>query len=339
MRELGDVITLVMGAGGVETQKLVTSLISDVIRRRLGPLGLDDFDDSAVVEFGEFKVAITVDSYTIKPAFFPGGDIGKLAISGTINDLVAVGARPVAVLDSIVVEEGFSLGDLARIMKSIQDIANRYNIALLGGDFKVMPKGSLDGVIVTMVGLGVCEVGPLSDSNVKVGDKIVVTGPVGDHGAMVLAHQLGMLGEVDISSDCRPLYELIDVMKKVGGVHACKDPTRGGLAMALNEFARKSNVCIVIYEEHVPVRDSVRSLAELTGVDYLELACEGQMVISVDAEFADELVEELRRYGFSEASVIGEVREEPRGTVLLRTSIGSTRILQPPIGAPIPRIC
>ncbi len=336
-------VTLAHGSGGYETSLLRHELFVKVFKMKSvgNGIGLDELDDSATIPIGNGRsIAVTVDSYTVKPVFFPGGDIGKLAASGTINDLAVIGAEPIAFMDSIVVEEGFPLEDLRRIVNSYKSVLDEYNIALLGGDFKVMPKNSLDQIIVTSIGIGLVDGEPLVDSNVEPGDVIVVTGPIGGHGAAILASQLG-LEDFEVKSDCRPILPAIRVAKELNAVKAAKDPTRGGIAMALNEFAQKSHVDIIVYEERIPVREEVRALAEMTGIDVYALASEGQALIVTDKDRADELVKALRRNGFHEAEVIGEARKpigrKPR--VYLKTFVGGTRILEVPRGELVPRIC
>ncbi len=338
-----DKITLAHGAGGYETSLLIHELFVKVFKlKNIGDgIGLNELDDSATIPIGNGKsLAITVDSYTVKPVFFPGGDIGKLAASGTINDLAVIGAEPIAFMDSIVVEEGFPLKDLKKIINSYKSILDEYHIALLGGDFKVMPKDSLDQVIFTSIGIGLVDGKPLVDSNVEPGDVIVVTGPIGSHGAAILASQLG-LEDVEVRSDCRPILPAIRIAKKLNAIKAAKDPTRGGIAMALNEFAQKSHVDIIVYEEKIPVKEEVKALAEMTGVDVYALASEGQALIVTSSDRANELVEALRRNGFREAEIIGEARRpighKPR--VYLKTLIGGTRVLEVPRGELVPRIC
>ena len=336
-------ITLAHGAGGYETSELIRKLIVEVFKiKRIGDgVGLSELDDAATIPIGNGKsIAITVDSYTVKPHFFPGGDIGKLAATGTINDLAVIGAEPIAFMDSIVVEEGFPLEDLKKIINSYKSVLEEYGIALIGGDLKVMPRDSLDGIIISSTGIGLLNDIPLLDSMVKPGDKVIVTGAIGDHGAAILAAQLG-IEEIDVKSDCKPILPAIRIAKKIGGIRAAKDPTRGGIAMALNEFSSKSNVDIVVYEDSIPVHEEVRALAEMTGIDVYALASEGQALIAVSSDKAEEVVEELRRNGFSEASIIGEARKpigsKPR--VYLKTMVGGTRLLEAPRGELVPRIC
>ncbi len=336
------------GAGGRETSELIEKLLVPMVPQkwRYTPegRGLDLLDDAALIRVGKAYLAVTIDSYTVKPVFFPGGDIGKLAASGTINDLLMVGAKPMAMVDAIVVEEGFSLDDLSRIVKNFVETATSEGVAIIGGDFKTMPREQLDGIIITVAGIGYTEK-PITDDNIKPGDKIIVSGPLGDHGAAILAAQQGLDAEMNIVSDVKPLTRLmLPLLERYADViHGASDPTRGGLAMLVNDWAKKTNTVIVVYEERIPVRQQVKSYAEMLGIDPLSLASEGVAVLAVEGTVADELVEYVRSLGFEEATVIGEVYEarEPSyaGTVLLRTSSGGVRILEPPSGELVPRIC
>lgn len=341
-------VSLAQGQGGVETWELLQALIFS--RVKLGKVGdgvgLDWPDDGATIPLPDgTHLVVTVDSYTVNPPFFPGGDIGSLAAAGTINDLVVMGSRPIAVLDSIVVEEGFPLSDLEAIVESFVSTLEQNMVALIGGDFKVMPKGQIDRIAITAVGLGLAK-HPVVDKP-KPGDKLILTGPVGDHGAVILLLQMG-LGQAEelstglLRSDSKPLTRLVDVFEKNHAwIHAARDPTRSGLAGVLSEWARSTGTVIVLDSRAIPIRPPVRKYAEMLGVDPLYLASEGAAVLSVEPEAADKVLAEIKARGFEEAAIIGEVRasERYRGLVLLRTEVGGHRILEPPRGVLVPRIC
>jgi hydrogenase expression/formation protein HypE len=343
-------ITLAHGSGGRETheliEQLVVKLVPEQFRSVRGGWGLDVLDDAALIPIGGDRyLAVTVDAYTVKPVFFPGGDLGKLAASGTINDLLMVGARPLAALDAVVVEEGFPTDDLYKVLSSLVETLTSAGVALVGGDFKVVPRGEVDGILVLMAGLGIVEGKPILDTGLRPGDRIVVSGPVGDHGAAILSARYGLAGGAKVESDVKPLTDLmIPLLEKYRGyIHAAGDPTRGGLAMLLNDWAKKAGVVIVVDESRIPVREEVRAYAELLGIEPLALASEGVAVLAVDPYAVDDIVEAMRRLGYAEARVVGEVREAPeerfRGTVLLRTVAGGFRVLEPPSGELVPRIC
>jgi len=340
-------VTLAHGAGGEKTlellQKLILSKMPETLKRTPEGVGTDVLDDGACIKIGDKYLVVTVDSYTVSPLFFPGGDLGKLAASGTINDLVAMGARPIAILDSMVIEEGTDIELVDKIASSFINVILQENIPLVGGDLKVMPRGQLDKIIITSVGIGIAE-RPIIDRELRPGDKIIVTGPIAEHGATIMALQQGIEAEkYGLRSDCRPLLRpLLDVVSRyIRHIHAMRDPTRGGLAQVLNEWARDTGTLILIYEDKLPIRFEVKKFCEIVGVDPLYLACEGVMTIAVSPDVAEVLLEELKASGLESASIIGEVRESEkfRGTVVCRTLSGGLRIVEPLRGSLVPRIC
>jgi hydrogenase expression/formation protein HypE len=349
-RGITEVVELADGQGGVEMlrllEKLIFKRVDEELRRVKGGVGIDFPDDGALIPLpgGAYLVA-TADAYTVNPPFFPGGNIGSLAAHGTINDVVMMGGKPIAMLDAIVVEEGFPLKSLQEIVDSLISVLRGEGIPLIGGDFKVMPKGQLDRIAITTVGLGVAK-NPIVDKP-KPGDKIVVTDSLGDHGAVILLAQLGMENAEEIASgqlksDTKPLTPLLKVFEKFPGkVNAARDPTRGGLSAILNEWVKENGLLAVVEESRIPVRPPVKRFAEMLGVDPLYLASEGVAVLSVAPDIAEELIEELHKNGFPNATVIGEIREHPKykGYVLLKTDVGGHRILEPPRGVIVPRIC
>ncbi|MEM4535778.1 MAG: hydrogenase expression/formation protein HypE [Nitrososphaerota archaeon] len=341
-------ITLAHGSGGREMNQLLEEIVFSRLPSWMklveGGLGLDFPDDAAAIPLSEDKyMVLTIDSYTVNPIFFPGGDIGKLAASGTINDVLMLGGNPVAALDSIVVEEGLERETLEKILESMFDVFANLRVKLIGGDFKVMPYGEIDKIIITTVGIGISEY-LIVDKNLRPGDKIIVSGPVAEHGAAIYAAQKGlMLEEHELRSDVKPLTDLmIPLIKKYSKhIHAASDPTRGGLAMTLNNWASLSNTTIIIDEEKIPVREPVMSYCQMLGLDPLTLASEGVAVLGVEEEYAEDMLETMHRIGYRNAEIIGEVREkkEEISLVVVRTSIGGYRILEPPVGEIVPRIC
>ncbi len=335
--------TLAHGSGGVETQEIIENIIRPKAKLWKVPdgIGLDELDDGSTIPLkigGEERhLVVSTDVYTVKPIFFPGGDIGKLAAAGSINDVAVMGAKPIAVMDSIVVEEGFSIDDFEKIMTSFTRVLEKESVALIGGDFKVMPKGSVDGIVISTTGIGIANK-LLKDSNLRPGYSIVVSGYVGDHGATIMACQLGLGVSGELKSDVATLTKVMDIALKYNVV-AAKDPTRGGLAMALNEMARKSGTSIIVYEDKIPIRESVKAYGEMMGIDPLVLASEGVAVLCVSSEDAKDLVEELRNNGYKHAEIIGEVRREPIGKVFLKTVVGGVRVIERPFGEIVPRIC
>lgn len=350
-------VTMLYGAGG----SVMHDFIKKYILRFFSDLGGENFevplkalDDAAVVR----DIVLKSDSHVVKPIFFPGGDIGRLAVSGTVNDIAVMGAEPIALACGLILEEGLPLTDLERILRSIRETCLEANVPIVTGDTKVVEKGALGGCVINTSGIGVrtpaldknisvvrryradFNARWLMDSNLNVGDKIILSGTIGDHGIAVLLAQEGLGLSGEIKSDVKPLNKLIQrLLGEVGGVVAMKDPTRGGLADALNEFSEKSRVGIIIYEDRIPIREPVKAACEMLGLDPLEIGNEGKVVIGVVREKADEVLDLLR--GTSEgrdAEIIGEVTDEFIG-VAMETYIGGRRIIPRPLGDPIPRIC
>ncbi|WP_456486492.1 hydrogenase expression/formation protein HypE [Candidatus Alkanophaga liquidiphilum] len=348
-------ITMAHGAGGEAMQRL----IKNVILKHLSfnpkisvEVALEDLDDSAVVE----DIVFTTDAHTVKPLFFPGGDIGVLSVSGTVNDLAVMGAEPLALSSSFVIEEGFPLEDFEKILESMQQTCERAGVPIVTGDTKVVERNALDGMIVTTAGVGrrsesldrniavvrkhrEFEGRWLKDSNVQDGDAIIVSGSVGDHGVAILSFREGYGFESEVCSDVKPLNKMIERALQEGGIVAMKDPTRGGLANALNEFAAKSGVGIEIFEDRIPIKEAVRAACEMLGIDALEIGNEGKIVLAVVRECADAILQALRETEEGrDAEIIGYASKGVRG-VVMRTSVGGRKIVEPPLGDPVPRIC
>ncbi len=334
------------GSGGIETwnllEKLVLSKLPPHLRKVLDGFGTDVLDDGAYLG-SSTKIVLTMDSYTVNPLRFPGGSLGTLAACGTINDLVVMGARPLAAMDSIVVAEGMEIDEVDTIVKDMIDVFARYGIALIGGDLKVMPRNSLDSMIITVAGIGVAK--HVVRDSVREGDKIIVTGPIAEHGAVILAAQLGMLDQVkDLRSDVKPLIDtLLPVIEEYGSyVHAARDPTRGGLAVTLNEWVRGTDLTIVIDRSAIPIREEVKNFLDALGIDPLTVACEGVAVLAVDPRVAEEIVEELRKRGERMATIVGEVKKfsnpVAHGKVVAITEVGGRTIVEPR-ALNLPRIC
>ncbi|QIW24039.1 hydrogenase expression/formation protein HypE [Sulfolobus sp. S-194] len=335
-----DRILLNHGNGGKDTQLLLQRLIFSKLplelKRTEDGVGINYPDDGAVINN---NIVIATDSHTVYPYFFPGGSIGTLSISGTINDLIMMGARPIAMLDSIVVGEGFPMADLDKIIEDMLSLLKELKIPLVGGDFKVVPSESMKGIIINTVGIGITEY-PIVDK-IEDGDSIIVTGPIGVHGTVIAAMQYGI--DTRIKSDVRPLIGLLDLFKEFGKeIHAARDPTRGGLAATLNEWAQLSGKMIIIEEGKIPIPEEVRSITDIIGLDPLVLANEGIAVLSVPSTKENEIMEKLKKLGF-EPSVIGKVIEpknkENKNLVIVKTEIGGAKILEMPTGDIVPRIC
>ncbi len=333
-------ISLEHGAGGTKTSELIKGIaLKEFSNKRTGPVGLEELDDGAVISIGKENLVFTTDSHAIKPLFFPGGDIGKLAISGTVNDLAVMGGKPLAISSAVVLSEGFSINKLREITRSMNKVAEEVGVSIVTGDTKVVEKGSLDEMIITTTGIGLAN--PLvTDSGLKPGNKIIVTGNIGEHETAIIAHREGIKISGEIKSDVNPIWETVEAGLKVGGITAMKDPTRGGIAGTLNELASKSEVGIALNEKAIPVSEPVNNICELLGIDPLNLTNEGKAVIGVDSGKSGEVLEAIKgtKYG-KNAQIIGEVTEEYPKRVYLKTAIGGKRIVRAPIGAPTPRIC
>ncbi|MGB9726026.1 MAG: hydrogenase expression/formation protein HypE [Fervidicoccaceae archaeon] len=341
---MGRKVTLADGAGGLETGILIKELLNRAISlagkwKDKGIIGLDVMDDAGFIKLDEgYFLAITVDSFTVNPPFFRGGSIGKLAADGTINDLIVSGAKPIAIVDAIVVEEGTEFELLKKAIDDMTEEALAAGVAIIGGDFKVMPKGEISNFIITTAGIGLTRI-PITDDKIKVGDKIIVTGGIGEHGAVIAAHQFGLELNEEVKSDAAPLMPLLPILEKYGThIHAARDPTRGGLAMVLNDWAEINDIGIIIYEEKIPIKRWVKAVSEVLGVDPQHLASEGRAVLAVSSDVAEGLLFDLKSGGFPEAEIIGEA-VRGKGEVVLRTSIGGTRVIEPPTGIIVPRIC
>ena len=331
-------ILLAHGSGG----RLTHNLIKEVMLKSFSNPALKHLDDSAVLELSNKRIALSTDSYVVDPIFFPGGDIGKLAVWGTVNDLAMSGAIPLYLTSALIIEEGFSLKDLKKIVKSMKEAAGEARILLVAGDTKVVEKGSVDKIFINTSGIGVIkERVNISGSKAKPGDKIILSGSVGDHGLAILQQRNELKFQGNFRSDCAPLNKLVQEMLKASKeIHVLRDPTRGGLSATLNEIAEQSNVAIEISEEEIPIRQKVKGACEMLGLDPLHIANEGKLVAFVAASQAERVLKVMRRNKHAqEASLIGQVRSRPPKTVSLRTAIGGTRILDMPLGELLPRIC
>ncbi len=332
-------IELVHGAGG----KAMRRLIEGLFLPRLTSPALAALGDAAVLEVGGLRLALTTDAFVVTPHRFPGGSIGELAVNGTVNDLAMAGARPLALVAAFILEAGLPVAALEAEVEAMARAAARAGVAVVGGDTKVVEHGQADGLYIATTGLGLvdprAELGP---ARVRPGDKILVSGPIGDHGVTVLLARGELDLEADLVSDTRPLWPLVEgLLAAVGpGLRWLRDPTRGGVASALNELARDTGLGIVLWEEAVPVRPAVRGACEVLGLDPLYIACEGQFLAVVDPAVAELALRGLQALpGGAEAVLIGEVRPEPAATLVAVTAYGGARVVDMLVGDPLPRIC
>lgn len=333
-----DRILLAHGSGGT----MMRDLIEEVFVRDFGDEALARLDDAGVVEVPGGRLAFSTDTYVVTPLEFPGGDIGRLAVCGTVNDVATSGAVPLYLSVGFVLEEGLPLDLLKRILASMRDAAAEAGVRIVTGDTKVVEKGHGDGMYINTAGVGVVRDGfDLSGSNCRPGDVVLLSGTLGDHGIAVVSVREGLAFSTGIVSDAAPLAALVHaVLDAAPGTRCFRDPTRGGLASTLNELARASGVGIVVDEAAVPVREQVRGACEMLGYDVFQVANEGKMVAVVPAEQADAALEAMRHapYG-SDAAIIGEVTEGPAGRVHVKTPFGATRVMDMLVGEQLPRIC
>jgi hydrogenase expression/formation protein HypE len=331
-------ITMSHGAGGKATQTLIEAIFLGAFRNPL----LEPLEDSASLLLGGARVALTTDSYVVSPLFFPGGDIGDLAVNGTVNDLSVTGATALYLSAGFILEEGFPVADLTRIAGSMRDAAAAAGVSVVTGDTKVVQRGKADGCYINTAGVGLWtrEVS-LGVAGARPGDAIIVSGPIGEHGVTIMLARGELDIEADVRSDTAPLHGLTGaLLDAVPDVRAMRDATRGGVATILNEIARAAGVGVLVTEDAIPVSDEVRGACELLGIDPMYVACEGRLVAVVPGASASRAVEALRSRPLgAQAAVIGRVTDEQPGIVQLKTAFGGTRIVDLLVGDPLPRIC
>jgi len=346
-------ITLAQGAGGELMDQLIKQNIVKYFKKQgTAEVSLDDFDDAAVID----DIVFSTDSHTVQPLIFPGGDIGSLAVCGTINDVSVMGATPIALSAGFIVEEGFSLETFETIVKSMAKVASVANVPIITGDTKVVEKGAIQEFMINTSGIGkrtplldknIKEVKKhrsfnsrwLLDSNLKNGDKIILSGNIGEHGIALMSFREGYGFETKIKSDVAPVNGLMEKVMMVGGIVSAKDPTRGGLANAVNEFSEKSKIGIILDEENIPIPDGVQSACDMLGIDPLEIGNEGKVVLGVIKEKANGVLSVLKKHPLGKnAAIIGEATSSVKN-VVMKTTVGGKRILHKPLGDPVPRIC
>ncbi len=333
-----DHVTLDHGSGGKIAQQLTTELLLPLFRHP----ALAQLNDGAILDIQGVRLAFSTDSYTVDPLFFPGGDIGELAVNGTVNDLAMCGATPLYLSLALIIEEGFAMADLERILLSTQQAAHRAGVAVVTGDTKVVPRGAADRLFINTAGIGlIAPETQIASHRARPGDRILLSGSLADHGITVLSGREGLNFESAVASDTAPLHRMVaGMLAAAPGVHVLRDPTRGGLGTALNEIAVQSGVGILIREACLPVKPAVRGLCDLLGFDPLYLANEGKLIAFVSAQDAAAVLEAMRRDPFgTEACIIGEVTDGPAGRVVMETHIGGRRIVDMLAGEQLPRIC
>ncbi|MGB4470213.1 MAG: hydrogenase expression/formation protein HypE [Tepidanaerobacteraceae bacterium] len=331
-----DIVLSAHGGGG----KLTEELIQEVFLNEFDSDILNEMEDSAVLDIDFNKLAFTTDSYTVKPLFFPGGDIGRLAVCGTINDLLMRGAVPLYLSASFIIEEGFRLYDLKRIASSMARTCREAGVKIVAGDTKVVAMGDADGIFINTSGAGYVPFGVnISVKNAKPGDKVIISGTIGDHGMAVLSSREDFTFDPPLESDCAPLADIVNTLRSFGeSVRVLRDPTRAGVAEVLYNISRASGVGIEIYEEKLPVKPQVASACNMLGLDFLQLANEGKLVAVVESSAAAKILEAIKKCkNGREAAIIGTVNDS--GQITARTALGTSRILSRPVGELVPRIC
>ncbi|MCK4365797.1 MAG: hydrogenase expression/formation protein HypE [Thermoplasmatales archaeon] len=350
---MAERVTLAQGAGGEMMDKLIKEkILKYFVKESNAEIPLSMLDDSAVID----DIVFSTDSHTVSPIIFPGGDLGSLAVAGTINDVSVMGAKPIALSAGFIVEEGLSAETFETIVKSMSIVANDAGVPIITGDTKVVEKGAIQEFMINTSGIG--KRTPLLDKNIKIvkkyrsfnqrwlldsnlkkGDKIILSGNIGEHGIALMSFREGYGFETEIKSDIAPINGLMEKVLSIGGIVAAKDPTRGGLANTVNEFSEKSNVGIILEEDNIPIPKGVRSACDMLGIDPLEIGNEGKVIIGVVKEKADDVLTEIKKHPLGKnAVIIGEATDKVEG-VVLKTTVGGKRNLHKPIGDPVPRIC
>jgi hydrogenase expression/formation protein HypE len=331
-------IVLGHGSGGRLTNELVTRLFLPAFPSEV----LAALEDQATVAVGAARVAFTTDAFVVKPLFFPGGDIGKLAVHGTVNDLAVGGAQPLFLAAAFILEEGLAISDLQRIVASMRAACEEASVSLVTGDTKVVDRGKGDQIFITTTGIGLVPEGrALSIASARPGDAVLVSGTLGDHGIAIMSVREGIEFETVLESDCAPLTSLVRAMLEVApSIRCMRDPTRGGLSSALNELAVASRVGVELDESAIPLRPAVRGACEMLGLDPLYVACEGKLVAVVPAADADRLLAAMRAHPLGkDAAIVGRVVADHPGLVTLRTLVGGERVVAMLAGEQLPRIC
>jgi len=333
-----DKILLDHGSGGQMSHQLITDMVLPIFDNPM----LAVLHDGAIFDIAKQRMAFSTDTYVVDPIFFPGGSIGKLAVNGTVNDLAMCGATPLYLSAGLIIEEGFSLTDLGKILQDMALAAEKANVKVVTGDTKVVPKGAVDKIFVNTSGIGLIpRQVDISSHRARPGDKVIISGSIADHGMTVLTQREGMIFDSPVISDTAPLNHMVTKMLAAHkDIHVLRDPTRGGVGTALNEIAGKSGVGIKIYEEKVPLKKEIAGLCELLGFDPLYVANEGKLIAFVAPDYAEKVLAAIRADEFGQdACIIGEAIADNPGKVIMQTSIGGSRIVDMLTGEQLPRIC
>jgi len=329
------------GAGGEAMEKLIKEIIlQNLTLKSAGKISLDALDDGASISFEKNELVFTIDGHTVKPIFFPGGDIGRLAVSGTVNDLAVMGAKPLALAISLIIEDGFDSEELERIIKSIDTTAREVPVPIITGDTKVVDEKI--GIFVISAGIGEAE-RLISDAGAQIGDFVLINGGIGEHGFAIMSKREGLEFKTTLISDVSPIWNIVEEVANAVGwenIHAMKDPTRGGISEALNEMALKAKVGIEIIEEYVPIKPAVQAAGEMLGISPFIMANEGKVVMLIAKGYEEDALRAMKRCkNGKDAAIIGRVTDAYKGRVVLKTRIGGRRFLERPMGDPVPRVC
>ncbi len=333
-----DTVTLDHGSGGEASRELIDDIFLKYLRNRY----LERLDDSAVVDVSEKRLAMTTDSYVVDPIFFSGGNIGSLAVHGTVNDLAMQGAQPLYLTLGLILEEGFSMEALTKIVESVGHAAEAAGVKIVAGDTKVVPQGHMDKIFINTAGIGILLPGvDVGSQNARPGDQVLINGSIGDHGLAILTQREGLEFKTGLVSDSAPLNSLVStILTRHAGIHVLRDPTRGGVATALNEIAAQSGMGITLFEERLPISKAVTAASEVLGLDPLYVANEGKCLIITGQGDADAVLQVMKSHPYGKgARIIGEVSDANPGRALLKTRVGGTRILSMLTGEQLPRIC
>ncbi|GCD11480.1 hydrogenase expression/formation protein HypE [Clostridium tagluense] len=331
-------ITLSDGSGGLQSNKL----INEVFFKYFGNDILNQMNDAAQVDIDFARLAFTTDSFVVNPIFFNGGNIGKLAVCGTVNDLAVSGAKPLYITTAFIIEEGFSIKKLEEIVKSMAGVANEAGVKIVAGDTKVVEKGSVDGIFINTSGIGrIYDNVNINCANAQVGDVIIINGTLGDHGMTIMCERNKFIFEGNLKSDCACLNSLVDTMiEAYDGIHVIRDATRGGVAAVLNEISEFSNVTIALEENNLPLKEEVKGVTEMLGLDPLYIANEGKLCAFVPGAYAEKVLSVMRKHPLgTDAVIIGKVTHELGQKVYLNTVVGGKRLVDMPSGIQLPRIC
>ncbi|MHA1519081.1 MAG: hydrogenase expression/formation protein HypE [Promethearchaeota archaeon] len=343
-QNIKKIVQLGHGGGGIMQEELIKFITQDIpIKKINGGIGVDSYDDGATIPLEDSlnDIVITADGHTVDPIFFPGGNLGTLSVCGTVNDLLMMGAKPLAITSTVFIEEGTEFETIKLIMDAFNETAGKAEVGILAGDTKVLPKDSLKGIIISTTGIGIKPKSrQIFDANCQPGAKIILTGSIGDHGAALIAKRENFDLQTSLQSDVRHLTDFLPIIETYKGIQAMKDPTRGGLASALNEWAQKSHVSLWIEQNSIQIKQEVKSICEILGLDPMEIANEGKAILCVSAPESDEILKALKSTESGKDAVfIGEVKAEKPGLVIMTTPLGGKRLVEKPMGELIPRIC